>query len=49
VVIVIFGILVFLGGNLLGIWKFGGSSSSETTEDETGIIVPDVTNMMPRR
>ncbi len=45
VVIVIFGILVFLGGNLLGIWKFGGSSSSETTEDETGIIVPDVTNM----
>ncbi len=45
VVIVIFAILVFLAGNILGIWKFSSNSSDSDTSSETGIIVPDVTDM----
>ena len=42
VVVVIFAILVFLAGNLLGIWKFGSSNKTTNEAVETDIIVPDL-------
>ncbi len=45
VVVVIFAILVFLAGNLLGIWKFGASNRTNNESVTTDTIVPDLENM----